>query len=230
MIMQSNRCIAVVLSGGKGLRFGCDEPKQYLKIDGKMVIEYCLETLIEDENISGIWIVAEPSYQKMLGKVTSSDKLLGFSLPGENRQLSIYNALKDIKSIAGEDDIVMIHDAARPFVSHELIARCLDGLTGHDGVMPAIPMTDTIYRVSGDMKIVGLENRSEIVAGQAPEFFNYSKYKAALDGMTYEEILKINGSTEPAIIAGLDMVIVPGDKSNIKITTKEDLKYFDNNR
>ena len=221
---------ALILSGGTGTRLGSDIPKQYIKVNGKPVISYCLEQLSRHEEIDAIRIVAAPEWQEKLRvwirEVDMNHKFVGFSLPGENRQMSIFHGLCDIRKEAGEDGVVLIHDAARPNLAAEQITECLHALAGHDGVMPVLPMKDTVY-FSEDGRVVSqLLERSKIFAGQAPEVFRLETYFRVNEQLLPDKILQINGSTEPAIWAGLDIVMIPGREGNYKITTKEDLDKF----
>lgn len=224
--------IALLLSGGTGNRFGADIPKQYLRVKDKILITYCLETLIENNRIDAIQIVAEESWQNVIleelqKQMISIEKIKGFSLPGKNRQWSIYYGLEDILQYAGKEDAVLVHDAARPLLSNELIMRCLNALSGHDGVMPVLPVKDTMYLTKeGGRKIDGLLNRQKVVAGQAPETYLLGKYYAANRSLIPDELDGITGSTEPAVKAGMDMVLVQGEEQNFKITTKSDLERF----
>lgn len=203
-------------------------PKQYLKVNQRMIISYCLEQLLLSSRIDALWIVAEESFWEMLRECTAEydkeGKFRGFSKPGKNRQLSIWNGLQDMRAYAADEDYVLIHDAARPFLSGQLIMDCLDAVEGHDGVLPVLPMKDTVYRSTDGKKVSSLLNRSELYAGQAPEAFLYGSYYEANQKLLPERILKVNGSTEPAILAGLDVVLIPGDEGNFKVTTKEDLE------
>lgn len=149
-----------------------------------------------------------------------------FSNPGENRQLSILHGLEDIRGYASDWDYVFIHDAARPLLSEQQITDCMEGAAGHDGVLPVLPMKDTVYSSADGKKITALLKRSEIYAGQAPEVFRLGPYYEANCRLLPEKIKQINGSTEPAIMAGMDIVMIPGDEGNFKITTKEDLERF----
>lgn len=147
-------------------------------------------------------------------------------MPGENRQMSILHGLLDIQSYAPEDTYIFIHDAARPCLSAKQIADCIRGAAGHDGAMPVLPMKDTVYSSLDGKTIAGLLDRSTIYAGQAPEVFLLGKYLKANQALLPDKILEINGSAEPAVMAGMDVAMIPGDEGNFKITTKADLERF----
>ena len=87
-------------------------------------------------------------------------------------------------------------------------------------------MKDTVYLCENGESVSSLLNREQIFAGQAPEFFRYGKYFEANKALLQDEILKINGSTEPAIMAGMNIAMVAGDEGNFKITTAVDLERF----
>ena len=114
-----------------------------------------------------------------------------------------------------------------PGVSQELIDRSLGALSEHDGVLPVLPVKDTVYYSTAGQRVEQLLERECIYAGQAPETFHLGTYLEANRRLLPEKILKINGSTEPAILAGLDIVMIPGEEQNYKITTKADLRRFE---
>lgn len=218
--------IALVLAGGTGTRLGADIPKQYIEVRGKMIIDYCLETMEHSNDIAEVWIVADEMWREHIKKV---DKFKGYACPGRNRQLSIYNGLKAIEeSLTGEENEVnvLIHDAARPFLTEKLISECVKAIEGHDGVLPVLPMKDTVYYSEDGKVISSLINRDKLYAGQAPELFRLQPYIQANEALLPDKILLVNGSTEPAIMAGMDIVMIPGDENNYKITTKTDMKRF----
>ncbi len=225
--------IAIILAGGTGTRLGGDIPKQFLELSGQMMIMHSMRAFAESEYLTNIQIVAAGQWREQIENAIFEDaesemaeKFLGFSDPGENRQLSIYNALKDLKEMFGEAsvDAVIIHDAARPFVTVETVNKCLLALDEHDGAMPVLPMSDTVYFSRNGQKVDELLNRNCIFAGQAPEAFRFGKYLAANEALFPDEILHIKGSTEPAIMAGMDVAMIPGDQRNIKVTTMEDME------
>ncbi len=239
--------ISVILAGGTGSRLGSDIPKQYLKAGDKMIIEYCIDTILENDNVDSLVIVADEMWREDITSAVISNssaaehwqnKFVGFSTPGANRQLSIWNAMQDIRHYVSDmsktindihpnvDNTVLIHDAARPGLTAELLDSMYLAIAGHDGVMPILPMKDTVYLCDNGNNISGLLDRSKVFAGQAPELFKFEPYYNACEALLPDKILVINGSTEPAIIAGMDIVTIPGDEGNYKITTKVDLDEF----
>lgn len=216
---------AIFLSGGIGSRAGSDIPKQYVDCGGKKLFSYALETLLAHPMIDEVWVAADPAWR------TEFDgfPVTGFSLPGETRQGSIRNAARDIDAAHGTDGkkwAVLIHDAARPYLTPALITGTLEALKGHEGVLPVLPATDTLYRCDEKGRIRGLLNRDEIFAGQAPEAFLLAPYLQAMDALSPDRFTLIRGSSEPAVLAGMDVVTIPGDPGNRKITTAEDLNRF----
>lgn len=230
--------IALVLSGGVGTRLGTDIPKQYMEVNGRRIISYCLKTLFCHEAVDAIQIVAEEPWQQAVteeiddmvrkGDIGVDDrrKFRGFSVPGITRQLSVLHGLEDILSYACADDLVLIHDAARPLLSANLVSECFRTMEGQDGVLPVLPMKDTVYFSEDGEGISSLLERKRIFAGQAPECFVFGKYYEANQVLLPEKILEINGSTEPAVLAGMKIKMIPGDEKNFKITTKADLERF----
>lgn len=232
---------ALLLSGGTGSRISTDVPKQYLCINGRMLLTRAMEPLLASPLIHGVEIVAEEAWRgAILEDVRSAGldagKITGFASPGANRQSSILNGLKNIIERNNKDqdslnsdtldcdrDTVLIHDGARPFLSEKMIRDCYKALEGHDGVMPVLPMKDTVYFSRDGRRVDKLLDRGCIYAGQAPELFLLEKYYQANLALLPERILEINGSTEPAVMAGMDIAMIPGEEQNFKITTQADL-------
>lgn len=221
--------VAVVLAGGMGTRLGAGIPKQFIEVKGKTVLQYCLETFHQCGCIDKLWIAAGGQWQDKISKMVELSGLqgifAGFSCPGQERQLSIRNALIEIMASGAEDDYVLIHDGARPLVSTKLICRCFEAACGHEGAIPVLPVKDTIYLNKSGCLTAAL-NREEMAAGQAPEVFQLGPYYRANEALMPEKIIDIHGSAEPAIMAGMDIVAIPGEERNFKITTPEDLDYF----
>ena len=240
---------AIVLSGGTGSRAGFSIPKQYMEIEGKPLLAFTLERLGQVTDLAGIVIVADPAWQGYIADKLrmaeagsfsweknsySGIKLLGFALPGENRQLSILSGLRFLKQYVAEkeareltdEDIVLVQDAARPLTSERLLEACFHLTAEEDGRMPVLPMKDTIYLSEDGHSISGLLDRSKLFAGQAPESFRFCKYLQANESLLPDRILKINGSSEPAMAAGMNIAMIPGEEGNFKITTAGDYQRF----
>lgn len=221
---------AVILAGGIGSRMKTNIPKQFLLVNEKPVILYCLEAFQNHSGIDNILIVADEKWKAFVNEFVEKyniTKVIGYTEGGCTRQNSIYNALKWIDKNGLATDIVIIHDAARPIVSDEIISSCIKEVKEHDGAMPAIPVEDTIYQSMDDKKISNLLKRSELYAGQTPESFKFQKYYDIHNKCSNEEIMQTKGSSEIAYKHGMDIAMIPGDKKYFKITTMEDFKNFE---
>ena len=224
--------IALRLSGGIGARISSDIPKQYIKINNKAIIGYCIDTINRNALIDKIVIVAEESWHKYILEYCQENgisKFLDLAEQGKNRQLSILNGLEVINKFAEDDDLVFIHDAARPLLSDDLINRCINAVSdgnNYDGALPVLPMKDTVYYSENGKSVSKLLNRSNVYAGQAPEVFKFRKYYEANLKLLPDKILNINVSSEVAILAGMNIAMIEGDENNFKITTQADLDRF----
>ena len=224
--------IAVILSGGSGSRMKTGAmPKQYLEVGGKPIICYCLETFQRHNMIDAIVIVAEDQYREMLDKWMEKERISKFAAyapAGRTRQHSIYAGIKIANEAVAEEaqDIVIIHDAARPCVSEQIITDCIKGAMEYDGAMPVITVKDTVYQSTDGNTISGLLNRDELFAGQAPEAFKLSPYLIIHNALSDEELGNVRGSSEIAYKNAMKIKLVQGEDANFKITTKEDLEKF----
>ena len=224
----------ILLSGGTGSRIRSEIPKQYIRSEGHMMVTLSLAALLRSPHIDRVHIVADEAWREDISADAEDeglpmDKLGDFAEPGVNRQGSILNAMEVILKQGGEagnDDTVLIHDAARPFLTAGLIEACHKALPGHDGVMPVLPMKDTVYLSKDGRTVSELINRSTVYAGQAPELFLLKPYYKANIKLVPEKILKINGASEPAVLDGMDIAMIPGDEGNYKVTTDADLERF----
>ena len=231
---------ALLLSGGTGTRIESDKPKQYMKAGSHMMVTWALKALLECEAVDRVYIVAEHEWRELIE--ADADKagldvgrIGGYAIPGTNRQTSILNGMQEIIRSADEKvdiaamddgDTVLIHDAARPFVTVKLLNECYGALPGHDGVMPVLPMKDTVYLSEDGMSVSELLDRKKVFAGQAPELFYLKPYYEANMALMPDKIYMICGASEPAIISGMRIEMIPGDEDNFKVTTMGDLNRF----
>lgn len=221
---------AIILAGGVGSRMGVDRPKQFLMVREKPIISYCFDIFQKHSEIDKIVVVVSEEWQGFVEEYAQKfgvTKLCGYAPAGKTRQHSIYNGLKCIEQNAPDTDIVIVHDAARPLVSDQIISDCIKGATEFDGAMPVISVKDTVYQSKDGKKIGQLLKRSELFAGQAPESFKFRKYLDIHNEVSDEEIASTAGSSEIAYRYGMEISMVKGSERNLKITTIEDLETFE---
>ena len=223
--------IAIILAGGTGIRMGTSTPKQYVEVGGQPVITYCLSTLLLHKGIDMAIIAVADEWKNFVQDCVEKAKAnipVYYAKPGTQRQGSIINALHVAKQNGVKDnDIVIIHDAARPLLTNKLVSACLEACLDADAVLPVIPVKDTTYLSKDGVHIDSLLERKTLWNGQAPEAFRFGPYYKANLQLTEEELNRITGSTEVAYRAGLNCILIPGDPNNFKITTKEDLSHFE---
>ncbi len=221
---------AIILAGGVGSRMGVDRPKQYLVVDEKPIIVYCLEIFENHSDIDKIVIVVSDEWKDYVMENVEKyniSKVCGYAPAGRTRQHSIYNGLKCTEANAEDTDVVIVHDAARPLVSDKIIKDCIIGAIEDDGAMPVISVKDTIYQSKDGKSIDHLLKRSELFAGQAPESFDFRKYLDIHNSVSDDEIAATAGSSEIAYRHGMKVRLVEGSERNFKITTIEDLETFE---
>lgn len=221
----------IILAGGTGTRMHMenDVPKQYLAIKEKAIIEYCLAAFNEHCEIEKIVIAADNVWHSKIEEWLEKDniyKFAGFSEPGKTRQQTIYNGLCYCETFMNNEDLILIHDAARPYITRKIITDCIHISKEYDGAMPVIKMKNTVYQSVNGTEITGLLNREEIYAGQTPESFLFGKYIQAFRNTSIEALDNMKGSSEVAYKNGMRIEVVEGDERNIKITVPEDLELF----
>ena len=233
---------AILLSGGTGTRIESDKPKQYVRAGSFMMVTWALKALAECDLVDSIYIVAEHEWRELIEADAckaglDTGKIGGYAIPETNRQTSILNGMQEIIRTLDEKvditamndgDTVLIHDAARPFVTVKLLNECYGALPGHGGVMPVLPMKDTVYQSEDGLAVSELLDRKKVFAGQAPELFYMKPYYKANMALMPDRIHMVNGASEPAIIGGMDIVMIPGDEDNFKVTTMVDLCRYKN--
>jgi 2-C-methyl-D-erythritol 4-phosphate cytidylyltransferase len=194
--------VGIVPAGGSGERLGADRPKAFVVCAGRAMVEWSLEAL--SAACSRVVVAVPPGHEEPPDRVTA----------GITRSASVRNAL----AAAPEATVVVIHDAARPLVTSDLVARCIDALDGVDGVIAAAPVTDTVHVASPDLVIASSPDRSTLWAAQTPQVFRADALRRAYD--SYEE-----GTDEASLVAavGGTVRLIEGPPDNIKVTTATDL-------
>jgi 2-C-methyl-D-erythritol 4-phosphate cytidylyltransferase/2-C-methyl-D-erythritol 2,4-cyclodiphosphate synthase len=214
---------AIIAAGGQGQRLGADRPKQFLEIGGASILDLSLRALATSDRIDEIVVALPHDYVEATAKRWEGKlpKPLVFVEGGERRQDSVARAFAKASPSA---EIIVIHDAARPFVTGDIIARTIDAAAVHGAAIAAIPVSDTVKQVGdavrGSRRIRTTIARETIVLAQTPQAFRRDVLEHAI-----AEGLKLEATDEAMLVErlGLPVHVVDGDVKNIKVTTMEDL-------
>jgi 2-C-methyl-D-erythritol 4-phosphate cytidylyltransferase/2-C-methyl-D-erythritol 2,4-cyclodiphosphate synthase len=212
----SRHVSAIIAAGGRGLRFGAGQPKQLALLAGRTILQHSVDAFIDSGTITDLVValppdlaVAPPDYLR------SRNKPIAIVEGGARRQDSVRNAFY---RLAGQTDIVVIHDAARPLVTDDVIRRTVAAAAVSGAAIAALRASDTVKRGDAAGRIVETLPRDEIYLAQTPQAFQVDVLREALT-MTGD-------ATDEAALAeraGHHVQLVDGDPRNLKITTADDL-------
>ena len=222
--------IVFILAGGIGSRVGGETPKQFLPLkDGRSVLECSVDAFEQSHYIDEIVVVMHPDWMAEAEAMIQKNawrKVKHLISGGKERWESSWNAIslylhQDKKD---PDTFYWFHDAARPFVSQDIIGRVAEGLKSHLAVTVAVPVTDTLYQIQGG-KVAAIRNRKEYMRAQTPQAFHYLVIGPAY--MRAIEKGKIQATDDVGILMAynpdVEVYVVEGEEANKKITYKEDL-------
>lgn len=215
---------AIIAAGGRGLRLGADRPKQFLDLGGRSILEMSIAALAASSRIDEIVIALPAEHLDAESKILKSafKRPLTFVSGGARRQDSVANAFA---KTSAKSDVIVIHDAARPFVTDAVIGRAIEGAKGYGAAIAAVAVKDTVKQTGeanadGSRLIRGTIPRDTVFLAQTPQAFRRDVLsRALLEGESID-------ATDEAMLVerlGLPVHVVPGDERNIKITTAEDL-------
>jgi 2-C-methyl-D-erythritol 4-phosphate cytidylyltransferase len=209
----------VLVAAGVGSRLGSDHPKAFVPLAGRPLLAESLERLDLSDWVDSIVVAAPPGWEEptiLLAEELVASKVVAVVTGGATRAESVRSALAEV---ADDALVVLVHDAARPLVDDAVLERVLAGLAeGADGVVPGLPLSDTVKRVDRGA-VVETIPRDTLVAAQTPQAFLAGRLRAAYDG-------DLTGVTDCASLverAGGHVAIVPGDPRLVKVTTAADL-------
>ncbi|MDB5574483.1 MAG: ispDF [Tardiphaga sp.] len=211
---------ALIVAAGRGLRAGAGGPKQYRMIAGRSVIARALEPFCDHESVHAVQPVVNPDDAAMFARAVAGLACNQAVNGGATRQASVLAGLEAL--VAQRPDIVLIHDAARPFVTSAVIDRAIAaaGITG--AAIPTALVTDTIKQVDANGAVIATPDRAHLRIAQTPQAFNYdiildAHRRAARDGRS-----DFTDDAALAEWAGLTVATFEGDPANMKLTTPED--------
>ena len=211
---------AVLAAAGRGERLGGSRPKAFAKFHDRPLLAESLERLESSAWIDAIVIVAPPGWEEpsiLVAEELACTKVVACASGGETRAESVRAGVAEV---GGNAAVIAVHDAARPILPDEVLERVLTALNeGWDGVVPALPLPDTIKRVQGG-RIVETLPREELVAAQTPQAFLARVLREALAG-DLTEATDCSGLVEAR---GGRVTTVPGDRRLLKVTDQADLE------
>jgi 2-C-methyl-D-erythritol 4-phosphate cytidylyltransferase len=226
--MNRKNVIAILTAAGSGIRFNIGaksgKPKQFLKLKNKPVILYPLIAMQKCKAVSGFFIVSSPDYFDFLHSLAQKHKitkLMALVEGGKTRFESVKNAFSQIEFMT-EADYVVIHDAARPNISVSFIENLIKGAFKYGNVIPGTPVSETVKRVKNSV-VMETVSRENLWTVQTPQLF---RYKDLME--SYRKAKRKDFTDEASMVeaAGFKVRIIEGSRTNIKITTPEDLKLL----
>ncbi len=216
---------AIIPSGGVGKRIKSSLPKQYIQVNGKELIAYTLEIFQNCEEVDEIIIPAQKNYFDLLNSIKTKygiSKLTKIVEGGTERQHSVFNALQSISAM--ENDLIIVHDAARPLLSNKILLNAIETAKEFDSAIVAIKAKDTL--IKGNEFIEDYIDRNEVYYVQTPQIF---KFKILSESMISALNRNFVGSDESILvhkISNKKIKIVEGSSLNFKVTTNSDLDLF----
>jgi 2-C-methyl-D-erythritol 4-phosphate cytidylyltransferase len=202
--------VGIIPAGGSGERLGADRPKAFVVCAGRPLVDWSTEVLASV--CERVVVAVPPGYEEGPDRVTG----------GPSRSASVRNAL----AAAPEATVVVVHDAARPLVTAELVERCLTALDGLDGAIAAAPVTDTIHTVDPGAVIASTPPRSALWAAQTPQVFRADILRRAL--ATDDATLAAATDDAALVVAvGGRVRVVESPTGNVKVTTENDLRVVE---
>jgi 2-C-methyl-D-erythritol 4-phosphate cytidylyltransferase len=216
-----SRYFAIVPAAGSGSRFGSEKPKQYLSLLGRPMIFHTLAALVACPAIDRVWVVLSPEDDEWRRYDWSDlgSKLETVRCGGKTRAESVTNGLQAAAMMAADDDWVLVHDAARPCLSAEMLSDLISDLADDPvGGILAVPVADTLKRADPAQRVAATEPRDGLWQAQTPQMFRYARLLEALTHCA--EVTDEAGAIEAL---GLKPKLVRSDTTNLKVTYPADL-------
>jgi 2-C-methyl-D-erythritol 4-phosphate cytidylyltransferase len=216
------QALAILVAAGRGERMGMAEPKAFLPLGGRPLLRRAAEAFDRAPSVGGIVaVVPEGEVARGFEVLTGITKLRGVVPGGKARQDSVFLGLKEIP--AGFDDLVLVHDAARPFVDVDLIEAVCASALKSGAALPVLGLPDTVKRVA-DGRVLTTLDRTELGAAQTPQGFRLTLLVRAYEA-AFRDRITLTDEAMAVERLGETVAAVPGSPWNRKITTPEDLAW-----
>jgi 2-C-methyl-D-erythritol 4-phosphate cytidylyltransferase len=210
--------VAIVLAAGRGNRLGLETPKAFLPLAGRPILARAVSTACGSAGVGSVLVVVPPGWEDRARAIVEPFGAIGVVTGGSSRQSSVRAALE---AIAPELETIVCHDAARALVSPELFDAVLQALGGWDGVVPVVPVTDTVKRLR-DGAVERTEPREAFGLAQTPQAFLAAALRDA-HARADRDGVEVTDDAAAMELAGYRVRAIAGEPGNFKITTAEDL-------
>jgi 2-C-methyl-D-erythritol 4-phosphate cytidylyltransferase / 2-C-methyl-D-erythritol 2,4-cyclodiphosphate synthase len=213
------RAAAILLAAGRGERMEAEQPKAFIELGGRTLLERSVATAQGCPEIDGFVVVAPAGHEARARSLAGSAKVVEVVTGGETRQASVRRGLE---ALPGGFDTVICHDVARPLAVPALFSMVLPVSDPWDGVIPVVAVVDTLKRIEGQA-VLETVDRGGLAGAQTPQAFRRSALEAAHRDA---EAAGIDASDDAALLerSGFRVRVTEGDPLNIKITRKRDLE------
>ena len=229
--MSNNKVIAIIFAGGTGVRMGAELPKQFIEVEGKPIMIHTLDIFESSPIIDEVYIACKEDYIDMLKALIDrfGIKKVKRIVPGGSSALdSQYKGLAESAKHNSNDAIVLIHDGVRPCIDNELIEKVVELTEKTGAVATCTPMFETPVVSRGGEIVEEIPKRADCYTAQAPQAFRLGELLAAHESVrkSNPEYTGLVDSCSLMRSIGRDVSILKGPRSNVKVTTPEDLYIF----
>lgn len=212
--------VALIVAAGRGSRAGGAVAKQFRSVAGRPVLAHAVEALASHPAIDALYVVVAPGQEETARALLAKHRVADIVTGGDSRRASVRAGLERIaRTGAPAADRVLIHDAARPFLPHEVIDRLLGALADHAGAIPALPVADTLVRAT-DGRADAIVDREGLFRVQTPQAFHFAPIWEA--HRAWDEGREPTDDAQMLRQRGHDVIMVPGDERLEKLTYASD--------
>lgn len=222
--------IMMLMMAGSGTRFQANIPKQFVLLEDRPIFSYILEGYQKLDYIDKIVIVTQESwidYVEEWKEKLHADKLCTIAKGGDTRSESVKNGLIAMEGIAQDDSVILIHDATHPYVDAKGTLEVIEGVKKYGGATLGQCQYDTVYQMNEETHMLEkVVPRQKIVSGASPEAFFYKDIYRIYTQVPKEELEQMTSAGAMALHYGIDMLVVPANVLNLKITYPNDMEVF----
>lgn len=222
--------VGLIIAGGVGARMHMTTPKQFLVVRDKPILVYTLEAFQNNESIDAIGVVVLKGWEDMVWKYAQKyhiTKLKWMTLGGSTGMESLRNGMKMLREHCSPDDIIVIHDAVRPLISDNIINANIAGVIQNGNAITCVPCTEALLRSEDQESSTEEVNRDMIQRTQTPQSLYLRQFIAIHEEAVEKGITNMVATCSLLVALGETLHIVPGEGTNFKITTQEDIELME---